>query len=79
MLGERGLWYKMSFLEGGSRVPLIVHAPGRFAPRRVGAAVSSADLLPTLVDLATPAGAPAASDAARRAQPAAASGRHRRA
>ncbi len=58
-LGERGLWYKMSFLEGGSRIPLIVHAPGRFAPRRVGAAVSSADLLPTLVDLATPEGAPA--------------------
>jgi choline-sulfatase len=52
MLGERGLWYKMSFFEAASRVPLIVHAPGRFAARRVNASVSHVDLLPTLVDLA---------------------------
>ena len=51
MLGERGLWYKMSFFEGASRVPLVVAAPGRFSPRRVGASVSLLDLLPTLVDL----------------------------
>ncbi len=52
MLGERGLWYKMSFFEGGARVPLIVSAPGRFAARRVAASVSLIDVLPTLVDLA---------------------------
>jgi len=52
MLGERGLWYKMSFFEGACRVPLIVHAPDRFAPRRVAAPVSLLDLLPTLCDLA---------------------------
>lgn len=51
MLGERGFWYKMSFFEGASRVPLIVHAPGRFAPRRVAGAVSLVDMLPTLVEL----------------------------
>lgn len=52
MLGERGLWYKMTFFEGGARVPLIVHAPARFAPRRVAASVSLVDLMPTLADLA---------------------------
>jgi choline-sulfatase len=51
MLGERGLWYKMSFFEGASRVPLVVHAPGRFAERRVASAVSLADILPTLVEI----------------------------
>src|SRR5690349_15274778 len=52
LLGERGLWYKMSFLEGSARVPLLVHAPGRFAARRVDQPVSLLDLLPTLVELA---------------------------
>ena len=52
MLGERGLWYKMNFFEGGARVPLVVSAPGLFEPGRVSAAVSLIDVLPTLVDLA---------------------------
>jgi len=52
MLGDKGLWYKMSFFENSARVPLIVHAPGRFAPRRVAAAASLLDVTPTLVDLA---------------------------
>lgn len=52
MLGERGLWYKMNFFEGSSRVPLVVHSPARFSPRRVGAPVSLVDVLPTLCDLA---------------------------
>jgi choline-sulfatase len=52
MLGERGLWYKMSPFEQSSRVPLIVSAPGRHAVGRVDDAVSLIDVLPTLVDLA---------------------------
>lgn len=52
MLGERGLWYKMSFFEWSARVPMIFHAPGRFAPRCVTKHVSLVDLLPTLVELA---------------------------
>ncbi|MEE8500086.1 MAG: choline-sulfatase [Kiloniellales bacterium] len=52
MLGERGLWYKMCFFEGAARVPLVVHAPDRFAPRRVAENVSLLDLYPSLVDLA---------------------------
>ena len=52
MLGERGLWYKMNFFEGASRVPLVIASPGRFAPARVTASVSLIDILPTLVDFA---------------------------
>lgn len=52
MLGERGLWYKMHWFEAAARVPLVVHAPGRFAPRRVAQSVSTIDLLPTFVELA---------------------------
>jgi choline-sulfatase len=51
MLGERGLWYKMTFFEGGCRVPLIVHAPKRFDAHHVKESVSHLDLLPTLVEL----------------------------
>ena len=51
-LGEHGLFFKMSFREPASRVPLIVHAPERFGARRVAEPVSLVDLLPTLVDLA---------------------------
>ena len=52
MLGDKGLWYKMSFFENSARVPLIVNWPKRFAPRRVAAAASLMDVTPTLVDLA---------------------------
>jgi choline-sulfatase len=52
MQGERGLWYKMSFFEGSVRVPLVVSAPGRFAPARISSPVSTMDLLPTLVGIA---------------------------
>ena len=50
MLGERGIWYKMNFFEGGARVPLIFSGAG-ISARRIGSAVSLADLLPTLVEL----------------------------
>ncbi|WP_163270295.1 choline-sulfatase [Chelativorans alearense] len=51
MLGERGLWFKMSFLEGSARVPLMIAAPG-LAAGRVDAPVSTLDAVPTLVELA---------------------------
>jgi choline-sulfatase len=52
MLGERGLWFKMNWFENSARVPLLVHAPARFRPRRVAAAVSLVDIMPTLLELA---------------------------
>jgi choline-sulfatase len=51
MLGERGLWYKMSFFEGSARIPLIIHAPHRFVPRRVASPVSLVDVFPTVAEL----------------------------
>lgn len=51
MLGDRGLWFKMSFFEGSARVPMMVSAPG-LTPGRVDTPVSTLDLLPTLCDLA---------------------------
>jgi choline-sulfatase len=51
MLGERGLWFKMSFFEGSARVPLMISAPG-LAPGLVETPVSTLDLCPTLCDLA---------------------------
>ncbi len=51
MLGERGLWFKMSFYEGASRVPLMIAALG-MQPGKVDAPVSTLDVCPTLCDLA---------------------------
>ena len=51
MLGERGLWFKMSFYEGSARVPLMIAAPS-MAPGLVTDPVSNIDVCPTLCDLA---------------------------
>ncbi len=51
MLGERGLWFKMSFYEGSARVPLMIAVPGGLG-RGVDAPVSTLDVCPTLCDLA---------------------------
>ncbi len=51
MLGERGLWYKMNFFEGSARVPLIVHYPKKFKPKRITQPVSLVDVLPTITEL----------------------------
>jgi choline-sulfatase len=51
MLGERGLWFKMTFFEGSARVPLMISAPG-IEPRREATPVSTIDVCPTLCDLA---------------------------
>jgi choline-sulfatase len=52
MLGERGLWYKMTFFERAVRVPLILCAPALFGARRVAQGVALVDLLPTLLGIA---------------------------
>ncbi|APH71479.1 choline-sulfatase [Aquibium oceanicum] len=51
MLGERGLWFKMSFFEGSSRVPLMIAGKG-IAPGLHTTPVSNLDICPTLCELA---------------------------
>ena len=51
MLGERGLWYKMSFFDGSARIPLMISGPG-LGEGRIDTPVSALDLVPTLADLA---------------------------
>jgi len=51
MLGDRGLWFKMCFFDGSSRVPLTIAAPD-WAPASVQQPVSTLDVTPTLAALA---------------------------
>ncbi|NRB02390.1 MAG: choline-sulfatase [Rhodobacteraceae bacterium] len=51
MLGERGLWYKMTFFEHSARVPLVMAGPG-VVQGATPNACSLVDLLPTFLDAA---------------------------
>lgn len=51
MLGERGLWFKMSFFEGSARVPLMIAGAGILAGL-IGEPTSNLDICPTLCDIA---------------------------
>jgi len=51
MLGDRGLWFKMCFFDGSSRVPLTIAVPG-WEPASIQHPVSTLDVTPTLAALA---------------------------
>ncbi len=53
MMGERGMWYKMSMYEWSASVPFIVSHPGIPGGQRVKQTMSLVDLFPTLVDIAS--------------------------
>jgi len=55
MLGDRGLWYKMTFYERSLRVPLVMAGPG-VANCEVANVSSHLDVLPTVLDIATDGG-----------------------
>jgi len=50
MMSEHGLWWKRSYYDGSTQVPLLVRIPGR-AHERVGDVVELLDIFPTLCDL----------------------------
>ena len=52
-LGDHGgLWHKMTLFDGGTRVPLVVYAPGMKAPGQASPrVVELVDLYPTLIEL----------------------------
>jgi choline-sulfatase len=52
MLGERGMWYKMSLFEPSVRVPLIIFDPRLRQPRIANENSSLLDIVPTLFELA---------------------------
>ena len=51
MLGERGLWFKMSFFEGSARVPLMISASS-MGSGVINSPVSTIDICPTICELA---------------------------
>src|SRR5699024_3230441 len=68
MLGEKGLWFKMSPYERSSRVPIIIDGPAEVVtPGRYANPVSLIDLAPTLLEIAgcgdASAGDPASAEA----------------
>jgi choline-sulfatase len=51
MLGDRGLWFKMSFYEGSARVPFMISDPD-MTPGLVETPVSNIDVCPTVCAIA---------------------------
>ena len=51
MLGDHGLIFKQCFYEQSVKVPLIIHCPERFKPKRVENPVELIDLFNTICDL----------------------------
>jgi choline-sulfatase len=52
MLGEHGMWFKRTYFDPATRVPLLVRGPGVRRGQRITQAASLVDLLPTLAELA---------------------------
>lgn len=52
MQGERGMWFKQTFFENSTRIPMIIAGPGIPKDKEVTRNVSLVDLMPTLISLA---------------------------
>jgi arylsulfatase A-like enzyme len=51
MLGDHGLWGKMTYQDAAFHVPLVVKAPGNVCQPAVTAPTESVDVTPTILDL----------------------------
>lgn len=52
MMGERGMWFKQTFFENSTRIPMIVLGPGLPKGKIVEENVSLVDLAPTIIAMA---------------------------
>ena len=52
MLGEHGMWYKRTYRDPSTRVPLLFRGPGVGRSQRLAETVSLVDLLPTFAEMA---------------------------
>ena len=52
MLGEHGMWFKRTYFDPSTRIPLLFRGPGVAPGRRRTEAVSLVDLLPTFAEIA---------------------------
>lgn len=52
MLGEHGMWFKRTYFDSSTRVPLLVRGPSAASNTRVAQTVSLIDLFPTLLEIA---------------------------
>jgi len=53
MLGEHGMWFKRTFFDPATKIPLIITNPSRFSKgKTVNEVVSLVDLTATLMDIA---------------------------
>lgn len=51
LLGDHGLFFKQSFYEQSVKIPLIIHAPTMFGPRRIDNLVELMDIYNTICEL----------------------------
>ena len=51
MMGERNMWFKRTFWEHSTKVPLVFHQPSTLKPARIRQSVTLADLCPTLSEI----------------------------
>jgi len=51
MLGEHGMWFKRTYFDPATKIPLLISCPNRFQSKKVDEVVSLMDLTATILDI----------------------------